>query len=225
MAPDRSGAGSEAAAPPPVGARREVFRPPTSAPVLDPFQPPPQPWLPGNRGIEYGTAAGDPITAIGRGRVAFAGPVAGRLVISIDHPGGLRSTYTGLAEILVERGQVVGGGEVIGRSGGPFHHGVKRGDQYLDPASLWGRPVGGGRVVLVPDRSGDRRGRGRPARGRTGRTARHLGQVGRSSLHSSTGPSPDGPIPTRMPGPLQRSPPNPVALGVRSPKPLERSGP
>jgi len=130
-----------------------VYAPPTGAPVRDPFRPPPQPWLPGNRGIEYGTQAGDVVTAIGRGRVAFAGPVAGRLVVSIDHPGGLRSSYTGLGEVAVRRGDEVAGGQQVGRAGGPFHLGVRRGEAYLDPASLWGRTVGGGRVFLIPDRA------------------------------------------------------------------------
>lgn len=130
----------------------EVYRPPTGAPVLDPFRPPPQPWLPGNRGIEYATAPGDAVLAIGPGRVAFAGPVAGRLVATVEHPDGLRSSYTGLAGLAVERGQRVAGGDRIGEAGGPFHLGVRRGDRYLDPELLWGRVVGAGRVVLVPDR-------------------------------------------------------------------------
>src|SRR5690606_16673870 len=34
------------------------YDPPVDAPITDPFRPPPQPWLPGNRGIEYATAPG-----------------------------------------------------------------------------------------------------------------------------------------------------------------------
>ncbi len=129
----------------------EVYRPPTDAPVLDPFRPPPQPWLPGNRGIEYATAVGEPIAAIGPGRVTFAGPVAGRLVVTVEHPDGLRSSYTDLAELAVQRGERVAGGQVVGQSQERFHLGVRRGDTYLDPARLWGTRVGGGRVVLVPE--------------------------------------------------------------------------
>lgn len=128
----------------------EVYRPPTEAPVLDPFRPPPEPWLPGNRGIEYGTQPGEPVRAIGPGRVAFAGPVAGRLVVTVNHPDGLRSSFTGLAAIAVARGDNVHTGHGVGTAGGPFHLGVRRGDTYLDPALLWGTPVGGGRVFLVP---------------------------------------------------------------------------
>lgn len=127
-----------------------TYRPPTDAPVLDPFRPPPEPWLPGNRGIEYDTRAGAAIGAIGPGVVAFAGPVAGRLVVTIDHPDGLRSSYVGLARIDVRRRQVVAAGEQVGVVVGPFHLGVRRGPTYLDPASLWGQPVRGGHAVLVP---------------------------------------------------------------------------
>jgi len=137
-----------------VAAERPVYRPPTDAPVRDPFRPPPQPWLPGNRGIEYDTAPGSVVTAIGQGRISFAGLVAGRLIATVEHPDGLRSSYTGLAGLAVHRGDRVMGGQVVGLVAGPFHLGVRRGDHYLDPASLWGRPIGAGRVLLVPDRAG-----------------------------------------------------------------------
>jgi murein DD-endopeptidase MepM/ murein hydrolase activator NlpD len=118
--------------------------------VLDPFRPPPEPWLAGNRGIEYATAAGVPVAAIGPGVVTFAGPVAGRLVATVEHPDGLRSSYVELGRLLVARGQVVAAGEPVGIADGPVHLGVRRGSTYLDPASLWGAPVLGGRSVLVP---------------------------------------------------------------------------
>ncbi|WP_421120383.1 murein hydrolase activator EnvC family protein [Aquihabitans daechungensis] len=141
-----------------------MYRPPTDAPVRDPFRPPPQPWLPGNRGIEYDTTPGDVVTAIGPGVVSFAGPVAGRLVATVVHPDGLRSSFTQLAGLAVERGDRVEGGQVIGLASGPFHLGVRRGDRYLDPASLWGTAVGAGRVLLVPDRGREDRRRSPAAR-------------------------------------------------------------
>jgi murein DD-endopeptidase MepM/ murein hydrolase activator NlpD len=93
------------------------------------------------------------VKAIGPGVVSFAGPVAGRIVATIRHPGGLRSSYTGLAGLAVRRGDRVDGGQIVGLAAGPLHLGVRRGDRYLDPASLFGRPVGGGRAILVPDRA------------------------------------------------------------------------
>jgi murein DD-endopeptidase MepM/ murein hydrolase activator NlpD len=106
----------------------------------------------GNRGIEYATLPGSPVRAIGPGVVAFAGPVAGRLVVTLRHPDGLRSSYSGLATVEVRSGGRVAAGEAVGHAADRLHLGVRRGDTYLDPASLWGRRVGGGRVVLVPDR-------------------------------------------------------------------------
>ena len=127
-----------------------VYRPPTDAPISDPFRPPPQPWLPGNRGIEYATTVGSPVLAIGPGVVAFAGPVAGRLVVSVDHPDGLRSSYVGLAGIAVARGIQVSAGQVVGLAADRLHLGVRRGRTYLDPALLWGTAAVRGRVRLVP---------------------------------------------------------------------------
>jgi murein DD-endopeptidase MepM/ murein hydrolase activator NlpD len=128
--------------PPPAGG----YRPPTTAVVLDPFRMPLGPYGPGNRGIEYGTASGQPIRAIGAGVVAFSGPVAGREVVSIDHPDGLRSTYTGVGERLVQARDQVDRGTVVARASGPFHLGVRQGSQYLNPQSLFG---GGRRARLV----------------------------------------------------------------------------
>jgi murein DD-endopeptidase MepM/ murein hydrolase activator NlpD len=128
------------------------YRPPVDAPVVDPFRPPPQPWMPGNRGIEYGTGPGDVVHAIGSGMVRFAGVVARRSIVTVQHPDGLRSSYVGLARIDVEVGQHLAGGQRVGVAAGPIHLGVRRGKTYLDPAQLWGHPVGWRRSVLVPTR-------------------------------------------------------------------------
>lgn len=141
-----------------------TYRPPVDAPVVDPFRPPPRPWAPGNRGLEYGSVPGTPVGAIGPGVVTFAGPVAGTLHVTVLHPDGLRSSYSFVAAVRVAVDQRVAAGEVVAVAGEGLHLGVRRGDTYLDPASLWGRRVGPGRVVLVPDGrsagSDDRRGGG-----------------------------------------------------------------
>lgn len=139
------------AAPPRASAAEApTYRPPVHAPVADPFRPPPEPWLAGNRGIEYATAPGTVVGAIGPGVVSFAGPVAGALHVTVTHPDGLRSSYSYLAAVRVAIGDRVAGGHRVGVAAERLHLGVRRGRTYLDPASLWGRPVGGGRVVLVP---------------------------------------------------------------------------
>lgn len=121
------------------------FVPPVDAAVADPFRPPSGPFGPGNRGIEYATAPGAPVWAIGAGNVVFAGPVAGRGVVSIAHPSGLRSTYTGLAAIAVVAGDPVAQRQVVGSTAGRLHLGVLDGRRYLDPAAFFG----GARAVLV----------------------------------------------------------------------------
>jgi murein DD-endopeptidase MepM/ murein hydrolase activator NlpD len=122
-------------------------------PVRDPFRPPPGPFAAGNRGIEYGTTPGEPVRAVGAGVVVFAGPVAGRLVVSVVHPDGLRSSATGLASVLVSVGLPVLRGTPIGTAGTTVHLGVRRDGRYIDPASLWrlGPPPRPTSAVLVPE--------------------------------------------------------------------------
>ena len=127
-----------------------VFRPPTDAPVLDPFRLPDGPYGAGNRGIEYDTAAGDLIVAAAAGEVVFSGAVAGSLFVSIEHPGGLRSTYGFVSNTLVRVGARVAAGTVVARAGGPFHFTVRLDGVYLDPAGLFGSRRQ--RVTLVPHR-------------------------------------------------------------------------
>lgn len=130
-----------------------MLRPPTSAPVLDGFRAPENPYGPGNRGIEYDTAPGDPIVAAGPGQVVFAGPVAGRLYITIDHGGGLLSSYSYLDALLVRRGQQVAAGQRIAAAAGPMHFGTRIDGSYVDPATLFGiRKV---TVALVPHHDPD----------------------------------------------------------------------
>ncbi|MCU1452613.1 MAG: peptidase family protein [Acidimicrobiales bacterium] len=133
----------------PAAPPRVSYHPPVNAPVIDPFRPPPVPWAPGNRGLKYATVAGTPVLAVGPGVVSFAGAVAGTLWVTVRHPDGIR-TSTSLATILVARDQAVTGSTVIGLAAERLHLGARRGDTYIDPASLWGQPVGPPHVILVP---------------------------------------------------------------------------
>lgn len=128
-----------------------LYRPPVEAPITDPFRAPATPYGPGNRGIEYATRPGTDATSIGVGVVTFAGPVAGRGVVSVVHPDGLRSSLTGLALVLVDVGQVVDASSVLGTTTSVLHLGVRRGSEYIDPATLFGSaPVAPTHAVLVP---------------------------------------------------------------------------
>jgi murein DD-endopeptidase MepM/ murein hydrolase activator NlpD len=122
--------------------------------VVRPFDPPAQPWLAGHRGVDLAAPPGSPVLAAGPGTVVFAGLVAGRGVVSVLHPGGLRTTYEPVTA-LVETGDTVAAGARIatltaGHPGCPaaacLHWGLRRGDRYLDPLAL----LGLGRVRLLP---------------------------------------------------------------------------
>ena len=122
--------------------------------VTRPFQPPPRPWLPGHRGVDLAGAPGVLVLAAGAGVVAFAGSVAGVGVVSIDHPGGLRTTYEPVTPLVAAGTQVVAGEPIgvllPGHDGCPvdacLHWGLRRGGDYLDPLTL----LGLARVRLYP---------------------------------------------------------------------------
>ena len=125
------------------------LEPPVDGVVVDPFRPPDHIGAPGNRGWEYATSPGSPVRAVAGGVVAFAGQVGGQLHVSIDHPGGLRTSYSFLAEVTVSRGQAIGAGQQVGVAGSRFHFGARRNGEYIDPATLFG-PGPGGPARLVP---------------------------------------------------------------------------
>jgi murein DD-endopeptidase MepM/ murein hydrolase activator NlpD len=112
--------------------------------VVRPFAPPPQPWLPGHRGVDLGSRPGTPVTAAGAGTVSFAGVIAGRGVMTVTHAGGLRTTYEPVTS-TVDAGTDVSAGDPIGvlaagHAGCPrpacLHWGLRRGHEYLDPLAL-----------------------------------------------------------------------------------------
>ncbi len=137
---------------PGVGAGEVVFSRPTTAPVLDPFRLPDGPYGAGNRGIEYDTVAGDVVVAAGGGIVVFSGSVAGDRFVSVDHPGGLRTTYGFVRTALVRRGASVERGDALAVAGGPFHFTVRLDGHYIDPEPLFG--TARTTVHLVPHRPG-----------------------------------------------------------------------
>jgi murein DD-endopeptidase MepM/ murein hydrolase activator NlpD len=119
-----------------------------------PFEPPPHAFGRGHRGVDLLAAAGSPVLAAGDGVVVFAGMVAGRPVISIDHAEGLRTTYEPV-DPSVGAGQAVARGSpvgtlVAGHPGCPaeacLHWGLRRGETYLDPLALLRPP----RIRLLP---------------------------------------------------------------------------
>jgi murein DD-endopeptidase MepM/ murein hydrolase activator NlpD len=127
---------------------------PVEGAVTRPFDPPPDRYGAGHRGADLAGAPGSPVLAAGDGVVVFAGMVAGRPVVSVDHAGGLRTTYEPV-DAVVGAGQPVARATVLGtlvggHAGCPvaacLHWGLRRGEVYLDPLSLLEPPE----VRLLP---------------------------------------------------------------------------
>ena len=147
----------------PVGALAEPAVPPAPVPwaaplpsvdLTRPFDVLPHRFAAGHRGVDLAGAPGAAVLAAGDGVVVFAGMVAGRPVVSVDHPGGLRTTYEPV-DPAVGAGQAVARGSPLGtllsgHAGCPaaacLHWGLRRGEEYLDPLLLVEPP----RVRLLP---------------------------------------------------------------------------
>jgi murein DD-endopeptidase MepM/ murein hydrolase activator NlpD len=126
--------------------------------VTGPFRPPPASFAAGHRGVDLGGIPWSTVLAAGDGVVVFAGMVAGRPVISIDHAGGLRTTYEPVTPSVAAGQRVIRGSPIgtlsVGHAGCPrqacLHWGLRRGATYLDPMALLEVP----RVRLLPLVSG-----------------------------------------------------------------------
>lgn len=111
--------------------------------VLATFDPPEHPYGPGHRGVDLAGSPGQPVLAVEGGVVSFAGQVAGRGVVVVDH-GRLRSTYEPVLPAVrqgrrVPAGQVVGTLTTIGSHCLPatcLHLGARDGETYVDPLEL-----------------------------------------------------------------------------------------
>ncbi|GJF11071.1 hypothetical protein NGTWS0302_06840 [Mycolicibacterium cyprinidarum] len=112
------------------------------------FDAPSPNWLRGHRGVDLAASPGQLVYAAGSGTVVFAGQLAGRPLVSIAHPGGLRTTYEPVRPV-VRPGQVVNSQSVIGEltPGHPgcaapacLHWGAMWGSaaraDYIDPLGL-----------------------------------------------------------------------------------------
>ncbi len=92
-------------------------------------------------GVDLLQPYGAEIRATGAGRVVHAGPMGGYGdMVEIDHGNGLATRYAHMSEILVEEGQEVAQGDVLGRLGssgrstGPhLHYEVRVDGEPVDP--------------------------------------------------------------------------------------------
>ena len=122
------------------------LRPPPAA--VRGFDAPSPDWNPGHRGVDLPGTAGQRVYAAGSATVVFAGQLAGRPVVSLAHPGGLRTSYEPV-RAAVRVGQRVTAETVIGelvaghagcRSAACLHWGAMwgpaSGARYVDPLGL-----------------------------------------------------------------------------------------
>lgn len=123
--------------------------------VLAAFDPPATAYSAGHRGVDLAAAPGSSVRAAAAGVVRFAGMVAGRGVVVIEHSDGISTEYEPIAP-QVDADEPVLAGQVIGVLSGTharcqpascLHWGARRGTDYLDPMSLLAAL---GPVRLVP---------------------------------------------------------------------------
>jgi murein DD-endopeptidase MepM/ murein hydrolase activator NlpD len=131
---------------------------PVHGPVIRGFEPSETPYGPGHRGIDIAAAPGTMVRSAGDGVVAFAGRIGGEQYVSVDHPDGVRTTYSWLESISVRRGQDVRRGDLLGTTGfghdgvepPHLHFGARLADRYIDPLLLLARPSVVGLIHLAP---------------------------------------------------------------------------
>jgi murein DD-endopeptidase MepM/ murein hydrolase activator NlpD len=117
--------------------------------VVHGFELPAKPWLPGHRGVDLAGSPGQPVLAATPGTITYAGPLAGRGVITVTS-GTRRTTYEPVVP-AVSVGASVTTGTVIGRLSAAgshclprtcLHWGLLQGKRYLNPLTLVpNRPV------------------------------------------------------------------------------------
>jgi murein DD-endopeptidase MepM/ murein hydrolase activator NlpD len=103
------------------------------------------PYAPGHRADNIAAPLGTPVRASADGVVSFAGNVVGNLSVTVDHAGGIKTTYSYLGTIVARRGQRVLRGDVVGTVG-PGHDSslppnvqlsARRDDVYFDVLELY----------------------------------------------------------------------------------------
>jgi len=133
----------------PVAAPRQVIRA---------FLGPPEPWQPGHRGVDIAARDGE-LRSPADGVVRFAGWVVDRGVLSIDHGGGVISSYEPVSAFVAE-GETVERGQPLARIEAGHcdvpcvHVGVRVDGEYRSPLRWLGgatwpillptRPIAGG---------------------------------------------------------------------------------
>ena len=104
--------------------------------VLRVFDAPSPNWQRGHRGVDLAGVPGQTVFSAGKGTVVFAGELAGRPVVSVAHPGGLRTSYEPVIA-AVRAGQLVAAGSLLGELAAG-HEGCSA-PACLHWGAMWGR--------------------------------------------------------------------------------------
>jgi len=131
---------------------------PVVGPVIRGYDPPESPYGSGHRGIDIAAPVGTPVVAAAGGVVSFAGPVSGRLFVTVDSESGVMASYSYLSSMRVRKGDAVAQGAVLGGSGtghagvtpAHLHFGVRVNGEYADPMSFLTAPSVVSLVRLAP---------------------------------------------------------------------------
>ena len=122
-----------------------VYQRPVPGELVSGFEQPIGPFGPGHRGVDLRVGPREPVVAAANGVVTFAGTVAGRAWVTLQHADGIRTTYGALTDLRVRRGEVVVRGQLLGDAAGDthdrlavpvLHWGARYAHAYLDPLSL-----------------------------------------------------------------------------------------
>ncbi|CAH0172312.1 murein hydrolase activator EnvC [Microbacterium sp. Bi128] len=119
--------------------------------IVRPFEAPVHRYAAGHRGVDLGAVGR--VRSPAAGTIAFAGPVAGRPVVTVDHGDGLVTTFEPVTTALrvgdaVARGDPIGDVAEGGHTAtGTVHFGVRWNGDYVNPLRLLG---GVPRAVLLP---------------------------------------------------------------------------
>lgn len=121
-------------------------------PIARQYAAPANPYAAGHRGVDIGAAAGTRVLAPADGVVHFAGFVVDRPLLSIEHAGGVLSSFEPVQPIVatgdhVVRGQVIGVLLAGHCAAACLHLGARVAGQYVNPLLFLG---GMPRAVLLP---------------------------------------------------------------------------
>lgn len=121
--------------------------------VVEEYQAPAHEYGPGHRGVDIAAQRDAPVLAPADGVVAFRGVVVDRPLLTIDHGGGIVTTFEPMQSDLAP-GAIVHAGDQIGTitegghsAPGSLHVGVRLNGVYIDPMLMFGDVP---RAILLP---------------------------------------------------------------------------